>query len=47
MEQKESPIATPVLPADYEAPRIETVLSAEELEREVFYAGFPLSGRPL
>lgn len=31
-------------PAAYEAPRIESVSSAEELEREVLYAGAPPSG---
>jgi|688.fasta_scaffold78358_1 hypothetical protein len=27
------------VPADYEAPRIEQVLTAEDVEREVHYAG--------
>ena len=28
-------------PSDYEAPRIESVLHSEDLEREVAYAGAP------
>ena len=28
-------------PSDYEAPRIESVLHSEDLEREVAYAGTP------
>lgn len=31
-------------PEGYEAPEIEEVLRAEELEREVHYAGTPVSG---
>jgi hypothetical protein len=44
----ETPLSTP---PPYEPPRIERVLSPEDLEREVLYAGGPLvdaiiSGRP-
>jgi hypothetical protein len=30
-----------LLPERYEAPRVDTVLTPEELEREVIYAGAP------
>lgn len=33
--------------AEYQAPQIESVLSAEELEREVFYAGTAGPSAPL
>jgi hypothetical protein len=33
-------------PTSYEPPCIEKVLDAEDLEREVLYAGQPLSWRP-
>ena len=33
-------------PSAYEAPRIETVLTPEDLEREVQYAGAPGSPNP-
>jgi len=36
--------ATPV-PAGYEAPRVERILAASELEAEVLYAGAPASPR--
>jgi len=36
---QQSPLAPP-----YEAPRIELVLTPEELEREVFYAGYGSPG---
>lgn len=44
--QNENHNEVPADPAAYEAPRIETVLTPEELEREVFYAGavLPPSG---
>ena len=38
----ENPSASEIqseVPASYEAPRIESVLTAEDLEREVAYAG--------
>ena len=39
-EDKKSPeVAKSTAPAGYEAPAIEDVVSAEELEREVHYAG--------
>lgn len=33
-------------PADYEAPRIELMVSQERMEREVHYAGNPISNPP-
>jgi hypothetical protein len=36
------PASVPVT-AEYEAPVIETVITRDELEREVHYAGFPIS----
>ena len=33
--------------ASYEAPQIESVLTAEDLEREVAYAGTPLPSDPV
>jgi hypothetical protein len=32
--------------SDYEAPRIESILHSEDLEREVAYAGFSQSAPP-
>jgi len=34
---------TPPVDDGYEAPAVETVLTAEELEREIHYAGVPIS----
>lgn len=34
---------TPQVDDGYEAPAVETVLTAEELEREIQYAGVPMS----
>ena len=31
----------------YEAPKVEEVLSAKDIEREVLYAGTPISGMPV
>jgi len=36
---KEAAAATPPVPQDYEAPRVEVVLDAQSLQREVHYAG--------
>ena len=33
-------------PSDYEAPRIESVLHSEDLEREVAYAGNAVASAP-
>jgi hypothetical protein len=34
----------PDVPAGYDPPEVEEVLSAEELNREIHYAGTPISG---
>lgn len=38
-EQKGNPSAQPSAPGDYRAPDVDAVLTPEELEREVHYAG--------
>jgi len=44
MDQRKPQVSQDSQPAlQYEAPRIELVLTAEELEREVLYAGGPPS----
>jgi len=43
MQEQSLLIQEPHNPAPYEAPRIETVLTPEELEREVLYAGNSVS----
>jgi hypothetical protein len=45
-EKNETPGTAPVsIPetSEYEAPLIETVITRDELEREVHYAGLPIS----
>ena len=38
-DSQQQPPSPPPAPEEYEAPRIETVLTPEELEREMQYAG--------
>jgi len=44
IETRKEPIAQPNM--EYEAPRIELVVTGQDLEREVHYAGFNSPARP-
>ena len=44
MNQPEKKDSTDAPGAEYEAPRIESIFTSEDLEREVHYAGLVVSG---